>query len=73
MTCLLLAFLENMEMEFMRKVVSLPWIWTLTDDYTAHVELLDISNKQTFEYSLHEDVRGGQGIGVHEEGVVALS
>ena len=28
MTCLLLAFLENMEMEFIRKVVSLPWIWT---------------------------------------------
>ena len=42
MTCLLLAFLENMEMEFMRKVVSLPWIWTLTDDYTAHDELLDM-------------------------------
>ena len=25
-----------------RKVVSLPWIWTLTNDYTVHAELIDI-------------------------------
>ena len=42
MTCWVLAFLEDLEMEFIRKVVSLPWIWTLTNDYTAHAELIDI-------------------------------
>ena len=42
MTKWLLTFLENMEMGFIRKVVSLPWIWTLTNDYTAHAELIDI-------------------------------
>ena len=42
MTCWVLAFLEDLEMEFKRKVVSLPWIWKLTNDYIAHAELLGI-------------------------------
>ena len=42
MTCWVLAFLKDLEMELIRKVVSLPWIWTLTNDYTVHAELIDI-------------------------------
>ena len=42
MICLELAFLEDLEMEFTRKVVSLPWIWTLTNGSIAHAELIDI-------------------------------
>ena len=42
MKCQVLAFLEDFEMEFIRKLVSLPWIWTLTNDYTANAELIDI-------------------------------
>ena len=42
MICLELAFLEDLEMEFSRKVVSLPWIWTLTNGSITHAELIDI-------------------------------
>ena len=36
------TFLEDLEKEFTRKVVSLPWIWTLTNGSIAHAELIDI-------------------------------
>ena len=39
---LMTTFLEDLEMEFTRKVVSLPWIWTLTNGSIAHAELIDI-------------------------------
>ena len=42
MICLESAFLEELEMEFSRKVVSLPWIWTLTNGSITHAELTDI-------------------------------
>ena len=34
--------LEALDMEFMRKAVSLRWIWIPTNDYTAHADLIDI-------------------------------
>ena len=33
--------MEDMVLEFMKKVVSLSWIWIPTNDYTAQADSID--------------------------------
>ena len=37
----MVMYLEDMVLEFMKKVVSLSWIWIPTNDYTAQADSID--------------------------------
>ena len=41
-TVFMMMYLDDMVLEFMKKVVSLPWIWIPRNDYTAQADYLDI-------------------------------
>jgi hypothetical protein len=41
-TVFMMMYLEDLVLEFMKKVVSLPWIWLPRNDFTAHADYIGI-------------------------------